>query len=172
MQFYSINRFSLLKLLLACYTLSWQVKKLIKNFPHCWCYLLSSYCIQGSRARALYKAGMRTPQAIAESPIPEIVKALFESSAWAAEGNIFPCIEWIMFWLYFMPLSMDPLSAFCFLPYFVKHLLYFILRYFIQGKVHRCCFGAKQIYLFVITLINLLHVYILMICLSSKICWC
>lgn len=31
---------------------------------------------------------MRTPQAIAESPIPEIVKALFESSAWAAEGNL------------------------------------------------------------------------------------
>lgn len=57
-----------------------------------------------------------------------------------------------MFWLYFMPLSMDPLSAFCFLPYFVKHLLYFILRYFIQGKVHRCYFGAKHIYLFVITL--------------------
>lgn len=50
--------------------------------------MLSSYCIQGSRARALYKAGMRTPQAIAESPIPEIAKALFESSAWAAEGKI------------------------------------------------------------------------------------
>ncbi|XP_024005041.1 helicase and polymerase-containing protein TEBICHI isoform X2 [Eutrema salsugineum] len=43
--------------------------------------------IKGSRARALYKAGLRTSQAIAEASIPEIVKALFESSAWAAEGQ-------------------------------------------------------------------------------------
>ncbi|WZZ24165.1 hypothetical protein YC2023_007566 [Brassica napus] len=43
--------------------------------------------IKGSRARALYKAGLSTSQAIAEASIPEIVKALFESSAWAAEGN-------------------------------------------------------------------------------------
>ncbi|XP_018451900.2 helicase and polymerase-containing protein TEBICHI isoform X2 [Raphanus sativus] len=43
--------------------------------------------IKGSRARALYKAGLRTCQAIAEASIPEIVKALFESSAWAAEGQ-------------------------------------------------------------------------------------
>ncbi|KAH0940862.1 hypothetical protein HID58_000499 [Brassica napus] len=43
--------------------------------------------IKGSRARALYKAGLRTSQAIAEASIPEIVKALFESSAWATEGN-------------------------------------------------------------------------------------
>ncbi|VVB10640.1 unnamed protein product [Arabis nemorensis] len=43
--------------------------------------------IKGSRARALYKAGLRTSQAIAEASIPEIVKALFESSAWAAEGT-------------------------------------------------------------------------------------
>ncbi|KAJ0251931.1 DEAD/DEAH box helicase domain-containing protein [Hirschfeldia incana] len=43
--------------------------------------------IKGSRARALYKAGLRTSQAIAEASIPEIVKALFESSAWAEEGT-------------------------------------------------------------------------------------
>ncbi|CAN6918768.1 unnamed protein product, partial [Brassica oleracea] len=43
--------------------------------------------IKGSRARALYKAGLSTSQAIAEASIPEIVKALFESSAWAAEGT-------------------------------------------------------------------------------------
>ncbi|KAL1210307.1 Helicase and polymerase-containing protein TEBICHI [Cardamine amara subsp. amara] len=43
--------------------------------------------IKGSRARALYKAGLRTSQAIAEASIPEIVKALFESSAWDAEGT-------------------------------------------------------------------------------------
>ncbi|CAH8378004.1 unnamed protein product [Eruca vesicaria subsp. sativa] len=43
--------------------------------------------IKGARARALYKAGLRTSQAIAEASIPEIVKALFESSAWAAEGT-------------------------------------------------------------------------------------
>ncbi|KAG8375552.1 hypothetical protein BUALT_Bualt10G0111900 [Buddleja alternifolia] len=42
--------------------------------------------IKGSRARALYKAGLRTPQAIAEASIPEIVKALFESSSWSAHG--------------------------------------------------------------------------------------
>ncbi|KAH6757052.1 hypothetical protein C2S51_038889 [Perilla frutescens var. frutescens] len=41
--------------------------------------------IKGSRARALYRAGMRTPQAIAEASIPEIVKALFESSSWSAQ---------------------------------------------------------------------------------------
>ncbi|XP_059592184.1 helicase and polymerase-containing protein TEBICHI isoform X2 [Vitis vinifera] len=43
--------------------------------------------VKGSRARALYKAGLRTPLAIAEASIPEIVKALFEFSSWAAEGN-------------------------------------------------------------------------------------
>ncbi|XP_059641680.1 helicase and polymerase-containing protein TEBICHI isoform X1 [Cornus florida] len=41
--------------------------------------------VKGSRARALYKAGLRTPQAIAEASVPEIVKALFESSSWAAQ---------------------------------------------------------------------------------------
>ncbi|WJX16443.1 DNA-directed DNA polymerase [Trifolium repens] len=43
--------------------------------------------VKGSRARALYKAGLRTPLAIAEASIPEIVKALFESSSWATEGS-------------------------------------------------------------------------------------
>ncbi|KAG6739360.1 hypothetical protein POTOM_056954 [Populus tomentosa] len=41
--------------------------------------------VKGSRARALYKAGLRTPQAIAEASIPEIGKALFESSLWSAQ---------------------------------------------------------------------------------------
>ncbi|XP_077220020.1 MUS308 and mammalian DNA polymerase-like protein isoform X2 [Tasmannia lanceolata] len=41
--------------------------------------------VKGSRARALYKAGLRTPLAIAEASVPEIVKALFESSSWAAQ---------------------------------------------------------------------------------------
>lgn len=44
--------------------------------------------LQGSRARSLYKAGLRTPLAIAEASIPEIVKALFESSSWATEGDL------------------------------------------------------------------------------------
>ncbi|MBA0873433.1 hypothetical protein Goshw_002175 [Gossypium schwendimanii] len=43
--------------------------------------------VKGSRARALYKAGLRTPLAIAEASIPEIVKALFESSSWVAQGE-------------------------------------------------------------------------------------
>ncbi|MQL93723.1 hypothetical protein Taro_026365, partial [Colocasia esculenta] len=38
--------------------------------------------VKGSRARALYKAGLRTPLAIAEASIPTIAKALFESSSW------------------------------------------------------------------------------------------
>ncbi|KAL5850413.1 hypothetical protein ACOSQ3_008468 [Xanthoceras sorbifolium] len=41
--------------------------------------------VKGSRARALYKAGLRTPLAIAEASVPEIVKALFESSSWATQ---------------------------------------------------------------------------------------
>ncbi|KAF9615751.1 hypothetical protein IFM89_026208 [Coptis chinensis] len=43
--------------------------------------------VKGSRARALYKAGLRTPLAIAEASIPEIAKAIFESSSWAAQGK-------------------------------------------------------------------------------------
>ncbi|KAB2049862.1 hypothetical protein ES319_A13G206700v1 [Gossypium barbadense] len=44
--------------------------------------------VKGSRARALYKAGLRTPLAIAEASIPEIVKALFESSSWVAQESL------------------------------------------------------------------------------------
>ncbi|XP_078428981.1 MUS308 and mammalian DNA polymerase-like protein isoform X2 [Wolffia australiana] len=44
--------------------------------------------VKGSRARALYKAGLRTPLSIAEASIPDIAKALYESSAWnAQDGN-------------------------------------------------------------------------------------
>ncbi|XVF48493.1 hypothetical protein PTKIN_Ptkin03bG0194900 [Pterospermum kingtungense] len=43
--------------------------------------------VKGSRARALYKAGLRTPLAIAEASFPEIVKALFESSSWVAQES-------------------------------------------------------------------------------------
>ncbi|KAG1335104.1 putative DNA-directed DNA polymerase [Cocos nucifera] len=43
--------------------------------------------VKGSRARALYKAGLRTPLAIAEATVSEIAKALFESSAWAGQDD-------------------------------------------------------------------------------------
>ncbi|XP_073285327.1 helicase and polymerase-containing protein TEBICHI isoform X1 [Primulina huaijiensis] len=43
--------------------------------------------VKGSRARALYKAGLRTPQAIAEASVSEIGKALFESSQWTAQAQ-------------------------------------------------------------------------------------
>ncbi|KAL7596490.1 hypothetical protein Lser_V15G27853 [Lactuca serriola] len=43
--------------------------------------------VKGCRARALYKAGLRTTQAIAEASIPEIAKAVFESSSWDAQDN-------------------------------------------------------------------------------------
>ncbi|CAN4127872.1 unnamed protein product [Withania somnifera] len=43
--------------------------------------------VKGSRARALYKAGFRTPEAIAEASVPDIVKVLFESSSWADQGS-------------------------------------------------------------------------------------
>ncbi|XP_050213511.1 helicase and polymerase-containing protein TEBICHI isoform X2 [Mercurialis annua] len=41
--------------------------------------------VKGSRARALYKAGLRTPLAIAEASLSEIVKAIFESSSWTIQ---------------------------------------------------------------------------------------
>ncbi|WCJ18322.1 DNA polymerase I [Euphorbia peplus] len=41
--------------------------------------------VKGSRARALYKSGLRTPIAIAEASISEIVKSLFGSSSWAGQ---------------------------------------------------------------------------------------
>ncbi|CAK9312933.1 unnamed protein product [Citrullus colocynthis] len=43
--------------------------------------------VKGSRARALYKAGLRTPLAIAEASDAELVKALFESASWTAEES-------------------------------------------------------------------------------------
>ncbi|XP_038985040.1 helicase and polymerase-containing protein TEBICHI isoform X5 [Phoenix dactylifera] len=43
--------------------------------------------VKGSRARALYKAGLRTPLAIAEATVSVIAKALFESSAWAGQDD-------------------------------------------------------------------------------------
>jgi len=43
--------------------------------------------VKGARARALYKAGLRTPQAVAEASLSELVKALFEASSWAAEDG-------------------------------------------------------------------------------------
>jgi len=50
--------------------------------------IYNSNCIsQGARARALYKAGFRTPQAIAEASVLEIAKAIFESSSWDAQGK-------------------------------------------------------------------------------------
>ena len=55
-------------------------------------YYVFFYCaFQGSRARALYKAGLRTSQAIAEASTSEIFKALFESSSWAALGETSRC---------------------------------------------------------------------------------
>lgn len=44
--------------------------------------------VKGSRARALYKAGLRTPVAIAEASVTEIAKALFESFSWGAQENL------------------------------------------------------------------------------------
>ncbi|CAN6470815.1 unnamed protein product [Victoria cruziana] len=43
--------------------------------------------VKGSRARSLYKAGLRTPLAVAEASIAEIVKALFEAFSWTEQGT-------------------------------------------------------------------------------------
>ncbi|GKC96038.1 hypothetical protein Tco_1161480 [Tanacetum coccineum] len=54
--------------------------------PHLRAYMSATYSSTGgSRARALYKAGLRTPQAIAEAFIPEIAKTIFESALWDAQ---------------------------------------------------------------------------------------
>ena len=45
-----------------------------------------SFCMKASRARALFKAGLRTPQAVAEVTVSELAKALFESSSWGSQG--------------------------------------------------------------------------------------
>lgn len=44
--------------------------------------------VKGSRARALYKAGLRTTLAIAEASVSDIAKALFESSVWSGQDGI------------------------------------------------------------------------------------
>ncbi|CAM6130031.1 unnamed protein product [Calypogeia fissa] len=43
--------------------------------------------VKGARARALYKSGFRTVQAVAEATVPELSKALSEASAWAAQDD-------------------------------------------------------------------------------------
>ncbi|PKU62051.1 helicase and polymerase-containing protein TEBICHI isoform X1 [Dendrobium catenatum] len=44
--------------------------------------------VKGSRARALYKAGLRTPLSIAEASISDIANALFESSSWSGQEGL------------------------------------------------------------------------------------
>ncbi|KAJ4750728.1 DNA polymerase I [Rhynchospora pubera] len=46
--------------------------------------------VKGSRARALYKAGLRSTLAIAEASISDIAKALFESSSWGGQDVVGP----------------------------------------------------------------------------------
>ncbi|KAG0498218.1 hypothetical protein HPP92_002909 [Vanilla planifolia] len=41
--------------------------------------------VKGSRARALYKAGLRSPLSIAEASVSDIANALFDSSTWAGQ---------------------------------------------------------------------------------------
>jgi DNA polymerase theta len=41
---------------------------------------------QAARARALFKAGLRSIQAIAEATLLELVKALYGSASWAGQG--------------------------------------------------------------------------------------
>nr|CAD1822289.1 unnamed protein product [Ananas comosus var. bracteatus] len=43
--------------------------------------------VKGSRARALYKGGLRSPLAIAEASVSEIAKALFEISSWSGQDG-------------------------------------------------------------------------------------
>ncbi|KAH9300440.1 hypothetical protein KI387_012023, partial [Taxus chinensis] len=43
--------------------------------------------VKAARARALYKAGLRNAQAVAEASLSELVKALFEASSWAAQDG-------------------------------------------------------------------------------------
>ncbi|KAM0921821.1 hypothetical protein ACQ4PT_006730 [Festuca glaucescens] len=42
--------------------------------------------VKGSRARALYNSGLRTPVTIAEASVPEIAKAIFEST-WSGQDD-------------------------------------------------------------------------------------
>ncbi|BBN13748.1 DNA polymerase theta [Marchantia polymorpha subsp. ruderalis] len=43
--------------------------------------------VKGSRARGLYKAGLRTIQAVAEASMPELVKALIDATPWVAQDE-------------------------------------------------------------------------------------
>ncbi|CAI9093473.1 OLC1v1028975C1 [Oldenlandia corymbosa var. corymbosa] len=79
-----------------CERLGWHdLEGLVAKFQNRVCFgvraeiveLTTIPYVKGSRARALYKAGFRSPQIIAEASISEIAKALFESSSWAAQGS-------------------------------------------------------------------------------------
>ncbi|EEC69123.1 hypothetical protein OsI_38041 [Oryza sativa Indica Group] len=79
-----------------CQRLGWHdLEGLVAKFQNRVCFgvraeiaeLTSIPFVKGSRARALYKSGLRTPVAIAEASIPEIAKALFESSTWSGQGD-------------------------------------------------------------------------------------
>ncbi|GAB2275633.1 hypothetical protein Dimus_010390 [Dionaea muscipula] len=81
---------------LFCERLGWHdLEGLVSKFQNRICFgvraeiveLTNIPYVKGSRARALYKAGLRTPQAIAEASVNEIAKALFESSSWAVQEN-------------------------------------------------------------------------------------
>lgn len=81
---------------LFCERLGWHdLEGLVSKFQNRICFgvraeiveLTTIPYVKGSRARALYKAGLRTPQAIAEASVTEIAKALFETSSWAAQEN-------------------------------------------------------------------------------------
>ncbi|XP_015698275.1 helicase and polymerase-containing protein TEBICHI [Oryza brachyantha] len=79
-----------------CQRLGWHdLEGLVAKFQNRVCFgvraeiaeLTSIPFVKGSRARALYKSGLRTPVAIAEASIPEIAKALFESSTWSGQDD-------------------------------------------------------------------------------------
>ncbi|XP_057525105.1 helicase and polymerase-containing protein TEBICHI isoform X3 [Amaranthus tricolor] len=81
---------------LFCERLGWQdLEGLFAKFQNRFSFgvraeiveLTTIPCVKGSRARALYKGGLRTPLAIAEASITEIEKALFESVSWTAQAD-------------------------------------------------------------------------------------
>uniref|UniRef100_A0A7N0TLR1 Uncharacterized protein n=1 Tax=Kalanchoe fedtschenkoi TaxID=63787 RepID=A0A7N0TLR1_KALFE len=80
-----------------CERLGWNdFEGLVAKFQNRVCFgvraeiaeLTNIQYVKGSRARALYTAGFRTPQAIAEASVHDLVKALFESSSWIAQENV------------------------------------------------------------------------------------
>ncbi|CAM8919656.1 unnamed protein product [Rhodiola kirilowii] len=80
-----------------CERLGWNdFEGLVAKFQNRVCFgvraeiveLTNIQYVKGSRARALYTAGFRTPQAIAEASVHDLVKALFESSSWTAQENV------------------------------------------------------------------------------------